>query len=138
MSKLLFVKILMYLSRYVGLAFGNMLCGLVVNLLRTSHGWNALPSYRIIFFAYSGLGLLKLFLTFFLSKGCESEKPDESEAVIEQSSETSPLLPNAGDIIPPKTSKPLVPSMSKESMVVLTKLCVLFSFDSIASGLVPQ
>ncbi len=113
-------------------------CGWLVENLQSREGWDAVRSYRIVFFAYAVLGLVKFFLTFFLSKGCEVEKEDQDTAGPASSSETSPLLANDAGYRKQKAKKSLLPSISKESIVIVTNLCLLFAVDSIASGLVPS
>ena len=124
-----------------GAAFGMISCGWVVQHLQSLDGWDAVRSYRVIFLAYAVLGLVKLLLTLFLSQGCEVEKDLHESASprdTSETSETSPLLRNENGDRKPEARKSLLPSISRESVVILTKLCLLFSVDSIASGLVPS
>ena len=95
-------------------------------------------SFRMIFFIYAGLGLLELLSTFFLSTRCELPKAERGIVAVGGSSETSPLLGNDSENGLAPTKKPLIPPMSRETTIVITKLCLLFSIDSIASGLVPR
>ncbi|MCJ1478388.1 hypothetical protein MMC13_007068 [Lambiella insularis] len=122
----------------LGQALGNVSCGWVLHHLKTRYDWDDLRSYRTIFFAYAGLGVLKLLMTLFLSKSCELEKEKQEAASLEGATEESPLLPGNGDVDMPKKARSIFPSMSKGSRIVLMKLCFLFSIDSFASGLVPQ
>lgn len=118
-----------------GTALGFMTSGWVSNLLIDSKGWERVPAYRVIYYAYAVIGLIKLMLTLTLSKGCEPEKqPSTSNA-----SETAPLLGDNGNKKPKKKGSPLalVPQLSKESKVILSQLCFLFAFDNFASGLAP-
>lgn len=92
----------------------------------------------MVFLAYAGLGMLKLFMTFFLSNICELEKEEPEVASSQDPTEESPLLSsNKNTDVAPKVRR-LFPSMSKSSGIVLIKLCFLFAIDSFASGLVPQ
>lgn len=111
-----------------------MTCGWVVHTLQYAKGFSEVRSYRIIFFAYAVIGLIKFFLAISLSKNCEAEK----KAAPERDSETTPLL--GGNGAKPKKSKPslsLLPSISPESRVIVLNLCILFALDAFASGLAP-
>ena len=119
-----------------GLALGNITCGWLLERLRSGLEMDAIRAYRVVIFAYAGLGICKLFLTLFLSRDCEMEERKAHEASVTHDSEETPLLPSADEV--PKPSQRLIPTVSKESASVLTKLCLLFAIDSIASGLVPQ
>lgn len=110
----------------------------MVERLRSAYGWDALQSYRFVIFAYTGLGLIKLLSTVFLSKDCEVEKEKQDEEPSDDPSETSPLLTASRNIEPQKTESSLIPRLSKKSSIILIKLCILFMIDSMASGLVPQ
>jgi hypothetical protein len=115
-----------------GTAFGMMTCGWVVHTLQYSKGFSAIRAYRIIFFAYAVIGFIKFLLACSLSKKCEAEK----KIAAEQDSETTPLLGGNG----PKAKKPsmsLLPSISKESRIIVINLCILFALDAFASGLAP-
>lgn len=87
-------------------------------------------------FVYAGLGLLKFLLTFSLTRNCEIKTEDLDDMTPEASSETSPLLSSNSEL--QKAPKRLIPSMSRESIVVLVKLCLLFTLESFASGLVTR
>ena len=101
-------------------------------------GWNTIKSYRTVFFAYAGLGLIKLLLTFALSGLCELKKEEDRVHSPEQPTEVSRLLPSFRHGETVEEIQFAVPAMSKHSRIVLLKLCILFSIDSFASGLVPQ
>ena len=119
-------------------------CGFVTQHLKSREGWDEIRSYRIVFFAYAVLGLVKLCITFFMSVRCEVVKEDKQAASQDGShsanpSETSPLLGNGNDTKKPDAArKSWIPSISKESRVIVTNLCLLFAIDSLASGLVPS
>jgi hypothetical protein len=111
-----------------------MTCGWVVHTLQYSKGWSDVRAYRIIFFAYAVIGLIKFGLACSLSRKCEAEK----EVTPERDTETAPLLGGNGPKA--KKSKPsmsLLPSISKESRVIVFNLCILFALDAFASGLAP-
>ena len=93
-------------------------------------------AYRVIFFAYAAIGLIKLLLAWSLSRKVEAEKK-QSEPT--QGSEQAPLLSENGS--KKEKKQPfwkMLPALSRESAVILLKLCPLFALDSIASGLTPM
>ncbi|MCJ1397466.1 hypothetical protein MMC11_000659 [Xylographa trunciseda] len=122
----------------LGQALGNICCGWFLQILQNRADGDIVQSYRTVFFAYAGLGLLKLLLTLALSGDCELEKAKSPVDCLEQPTETSRLLPGDRDGEAAKPTHWAIPTMSKRSIVVLLKLCFLFSIDSFASGLVPQ
>jgi hypothetical protein len=110
-----------------------MTCGWVVHTLQYVKGFSEVRSYRVIFFAYAVIGLIKFVLAISLSQKCEVEK-----VAPERDSETTPLL--GGNGTNPKKSKPsmsLLPSISPESRIIVFNLCLLFALDAFASGLAP-
>jgi hypothetical protein len=111
-----------------------MTCGWVVHTLQYVKGFSDVRSYRVIFFAYAVIGLIKFVLAISLSQKCEAEK----KVAPERDSETTPLL--GGNGTKPKKSKPcmsLLPSISPESRIIVFNLCLLFALDAFASGLAP-
>lgn len=122
-----------------GTAFGMLTCGWVVRYLTSLDGWDDIHAYKIMFFAYSVCGLIKMFLALALSKNVEVDRP---EAAVQPDPEQAPLLgENAVDEDPaPKKSKKrrfasLLPQISPESRVIIINLCLLFALDALASGL---
>ena len=115
-----------------GSSFGFMTSGWVTNFLIHTKGWDTVRAYRIIYYAYAVIGLMKLFLSIVLSKACEVDtQPSTANAT-----ETAPLL--GGDQKPKKKSPlALIPQLSPESKAILFQLCILFAFDNFASGLAP-
>mgnify|MGYP001563816291 FL=1 len=105
----------------------------MVEVLKALDGWDDIRAYRVIFFAYSVFGLIKLFLVFALSKDCEA-KPEPPQ---ERPQEEAPLL---GAEEPNKDRRSyfgFLSHISPESLAVLLQLCLLFGLDSFASGLIP-
>lgn len=105
----------------------------MVEELKALDGWDDTRAYRVIFFAYSAFGLVKLLLTLALSKDCEA-KPEPPQ---EHLDEESPLL---GVEQPRKNRQSFFgffSHISSESLAVLLQLCLLFGLDSFASGLIP-
>jgi MFS family permease len=135
---------------YTGASLGVLVCGWILRAVQ-AEGWTPLESYRLVFWAYSGLGLVKFVFCLFLSEKCEPMR--EIVPVQQADDETRPLLANEG----PEnghiddTTKPdevakqvkgsilgrLLPAMSSESISLVWKLCLLFAVDSVASGLTP-
>lgn len=88
----------------------------------------------MIFFAYAAIGLIKFALACSLSRKCEAEK----EPTPARDTESTPLLgDNAPKAKKSKPSKSLLPSISKESRIIVANLCILFALDAFASGLAP-
>jgi para-aminobenzoate synthetase len=135
--------VLAVLGTSTGLAVG----GQAVDHLQARDGWTDLDAYRAIFWIYTGVGCVKALMVLFLSRHCEHA--DHRSNQPEANGETEPLL-NGGDDtnnhdtdarpIPNKRPKRLwysITTISKPSRAVLFKLCSLFFFDSLGSGMVP-
>ena len=139
-----------------GTASGTLVCGWIVEALLSRGNWSEIGAYRLIFAIYAVLGLVKLGLSVILSDKCEPEPPQQqyeevmemddaaadaegllsdSEQEPDEDPKTKSKLPQSPKSEPMKKS--IWPSISKESRVTLIKLCLLFSVDSLASGLVP-
>lgn len=128
------------LSGNGGTAFGMMICGWVILLLKRSSE-TTVDAYRIVFYGYAALGLIKASMVLMLSSAVEAEDEpkDTATAPDTRNREAEPLLPNeaqADDNSAPKR-KPWLPQLSKESRSIVFTLCVLFMLDSFASGLAP-
>jgi predicted MFS family arabinose efflux permease len=137
---------------FTGASVGILSFGWIVRVLQDRLHWSAIASYRTVFWAYAGFGLIKLLLCFMLSNACEREEPDKtSDNTGEESfdDETRPLLTNGYDERPKTPEaisetrnspwlRSLLPTLSPESASVVLKLCLLFGLDSFASGLTPQ
>lgn len=136
--------VLAVLGTSTGLAVG----GQAVDHLQGKPGWTDLDAYRAIFWIYTGVGGVKAVMTLLLSRHCEHA--DHKSNQPQSNGETEPLLNGAavsenGDtgvqsVAPNKSSKKLWSSfstISKPSRSVLYKLCSLFFFDSLGSGMVP-
>lgn len=125
-----------------GSAAGKLVTGWVVQELESWEGWSPVRSYRAVFLAYAGLGFLNVLLACVLSSRVELHGYEGRVAGIDSSVEEEPLVSrsetDSGNDIPvAKEKRSLLPRISKESRVVLLKLCLLFAVDSLASGLVP-
>ena len=136
-----------------GTAGGTIFCGWIVETLLSRGSRTDTGAYQIIFWIYAGLGLVKLGLSVILSERCEPEPPEQqykevvelddadaegllsdSEDGSEQVAKTTPRRQQLPKREPKKRS--IWPSISRSSRTTLFKLCVLFSVDSLASGLV--
>ncbi|CAF9909558.1 MAG: hypothetical protein HETSPECPRED_009458 [Heterodermia speciosa] len=132
-----------------GVALGTMTCGWFVQSL-LAMDWSATKAYRLVFWLYALLGLIKFTLSLLLSERCEPEqvKPHqrsdsteltdiEAEGLLsDDSEERTHSRPEISKPIP-SLPKSIWPTISPASRVVLLKICLLFAVDSLASGLVP-
>lgn len=124
----------------LGTASGSLAAGWITQALQ-GHGWSELGSFRFVFWLYAAIGLVKAGLSKLLSEACEAEPPKPKPAAQERENggeEQQPFLSNGQEqssAPPPK--KPTLATLSNQSRITLTKLCGLFFFDSLASGMVP-
>jgi MFS family permease len=133
---------------YTGTSAGLLTCGWVLRAVQAK-GWTALESYRLVFWAYAALGMVKLIFCFFLTERTEPTRPIVPAQ--QAADETRPLLANGDDEhlrqadqykpdeaeqqLPASTFRKLLPAISQESFSLVWKLCLLFAIDSVASGL---
>lgn len=120
-----------------GTALGQLICGWVLTSLQSLHGWEFVPSCRVVFFVYAGVGVIKLILTLALSRKVEYEK-EETREQEQQNDERRPLLSDsapAQEQAEPAPKKSLFPSIEKELWSLVIRLFILFGLDSFASGL---
>ncbi|KAK0251370.1 hypothetical protein LTR91_014900 [Friedmanniomyces endolithicus] len=130
----------------LGTAGGALACGWVTQGLQAA-GWSELASFRFVFWVYAGIGLVKAGLSLFLSPACEAQqaaakKPEEREGEGVDLQEQQPFLAD-GSAAPPPKPKPVpkrigITTLSAKSRATLIRLCALFFFDSLASGMVPN
>ncbi|KAK3707462.1 hypothetical protein LTR37_012104 [Vermiconidia calcicola] len=116
-----------------GSASGLITCGWVTTVLIRHKGWSTIEAYRVIYFVYATIGLIKLVLSLLLSKKCELERHPSAES----ETETAPLLGNTASSKGHTTKFALLPQLSRESGAILVELCLLFALDAFASGLAP-
>ena len=141
----------------VGTATGTFLGGWVIEALQV-HGWGAQDAYRVVFWAYSALRLMKFGITMMLGSDCEQDKTNPPTSIAnteyqpllaEQHKngmrESKPLLADQheqdseGPTNPtPTTSRSLLPTLSAQSTTVVLKMCLLFAIESAAYGLIPS
>lgn len=129
----------------LGTASGSLACGWTTQALQTK-GWTEVQSFRVVFWAYALIGLVKAAVSLRLSQACEAEppkkSPEHSENAAGQEVELEQLLeeeePASAPNEPPKPKKKSnITSLSSKSRITLSKLCGLFFFDSLGSGMVP-
>jgi MFS family permease len=116
-----------------GTALGFITSGWVTNTLINSKEWDTVRAYRVVYYAYTVIGLIKFTLTLMLSSDCEAEKQPSTA----NTTESDPLLGTNNKKPKKKSPLALVPKLSKESKTILLELCLLFAFDNFASGLAP-
>ncbi|KAK7738497.1 hypothetical protein SLS53_006016 [Cytospora paraplurivora] len=148
----------------LGSAVGSMGTGWVVEGFKQQPGWEELDAYRVVFWLYALVGLVKGGLTFLLSSRCEVHgqrtvegKPSAPEpaeqnersallaadrATEDGDRDSEPLPPtSAAPTSPPKKPKiglkQLFARTRDRKDLTLLRLCLLFAVDSLASGMVP-
>lgn len=134
-----------------GSAGGMILCGWIVEELKSVSGWSDIRAYRLVFGLYALLGIVKLVLSLMLSDACEPEpeKPHHHPGVQLDILEDEGLLSDDENeqressrpkpvAVPNVQKKSIWPQISPCSRNILIKLSFLFAFDSFASGLTPQ
>ncbi|GAB7352711.1 hypothetical protein MBLNU459_g3067t2 [Dothideomycetes sp. NU459] len=132
---------------YAGTAIGTVVAGWIIHRLRET-GYDSVSAYRFIFHLYAAIGFIKFLLACALSKAIEAD-PEEPPSV----DEAAPLLGEANEIAAAaaeeeqerdqahnqkRPRKSFIPTISKEGRIVLTQLCIMFSLDSIGSGIASQ
>ncbi|KAL7790788.1 major facilitator superfamily domain-containing protein [Trichoderma ceciliae] len=125
-----------------GTAFGLMTGGWVVQYVSTSLQWELLEAYRLIFFGYAVVGLVKLALALLLSSAVEADGKVATAASEAGSTEIAPLLGNGNEHSQANKQQrgrgrlaALLPNISKEGYAITTSLCIFFVLDAFASGL---
>ncbi|KAI1369960.1 major facilitator superfamily domain-containing protein [Xylaria arbuscula] len=131
-----------------GAAVGLMISGWVLQLFTETLHWNLLYSYRVVYLLYAAIGLIMLCLTFTSSHSVESEKKQRQETHTPvQRGETEPLLDgerssHQHDALPkakhPQGLRALLPNISRDSVSVVTILCLLIGINAFGSGVMPR
>ena len=133
----------------LGAATGSLSCGWFTQSLQNA-GWRELSTYKFVFLIYAAIGVLKALLCLCLSRRCEIQADQSSSGAAmnakeneneedrpflesEEPSEEVPATPPA-----PQKNKSVITRLSRKSTMTLLKLCGLFFFDSLASGMVPM
>lgn len=140
-----------------GAAVGILSCGWVVHHLHRDLQWDLLAAYRLVFYVYAVLGLVKVALALVQSSAVEVDKLDNGDPGT--STPTSPPDPgereaepligrsnnpeHEAEVATPAKQKrswpwrPLLPKIGPQSHSVIISLSLLFALDSFASGLAP-
>lgn len=129
-----------------GSAIGTEISGRLVDLLQKREGWTIVDAYHAVFWMYSGMGALNMFLTLFLSSKCEAdveEKPtpnaeEEAETLLDAMSPTSvghSDVPSTPVVAEPQ-KKSYLAQISSATLSVMYKLWFLLIVDSLADGMV--
>lgn len=143
----------------LGTAGGSLASGWTTQALQTG-GWTEMASFRLVFWLYAAIGLVKAAISLRLSPACEQSETavqkEEEHEMDSHESEQRPMLDDSDDddheqrdTHAPKSESPPRPpekkkkaklaimNLSSASRKTLLKLCALFSIDSFASGMVP-
>lgn len=125
-----------------GVALGQLICGWVLTSLQELHGYDVVASYRVIFYVYAAVGIIKFILTLGLTRKVEYVKEEETREQ-PQNDERRPLLADSAPVQEeaepaPKKKKGLFSSIEKELWSLVITLFVLFGLDSFASSLASQ
>lgn len=135
----------------LGTSGGALACGWFVQRLvgggAAGGGMEVVQAYRMVFWAYAGIGVVKAGVTLLLSGACEAvvEKKavqreegegEEAEGFLGQDGDATRSKPEPKQ--PEKKKKWAIAQISAESRKTLLKLCALFAVDSLASGMVPM
>lgn len=121
------------LTSSAGAATGTLVCGWVTEHLQST-GWDIIAAYRVIFFAYAAVGLVKLVLVCLMSKKVEATKQPPPPA---RDTEEEPLLRAERATVPPVENSWFLPNVSKKTSALAIQLCLVFAVDNLASGLAP-
>lgn len=129
----------------IAASLGSLSGGWLTRLLREKHGWNQIQAYRVIFFIYTGCGIIKSLLSFVLSDKCEPvvrvnqvAAPDERTRLLDAERADQ----QAGAVEPAKKDKKpnivdRILGLTPETRRKVYTLSALFGLDNLASGLVP-
>lgn len=133
------------LSGTAGTAFGMVISGWVLHHLLEALKWDQIRSYRMVFYVYALMGILKLILALLLSHSVESEEKQRQQPQQTQPSnghsESARLLDNTASsegetqTTTKRGIRGLLPDISKDSVSVVISLSSLFALDSFGSGL---
>lgn len=115
-----------------GTALGQLVCGWLITSLQSLHGWEFIPSCRIIFFIYAAVGVVKFILTLGLTAGVEAEKVALEQ---EQNGETRSLLAVANSAQQEAPKKSFWSTVEGDLWSLIIRLFILFGLDAFASGL---
>ena len=127
-----------------GAAVGMVTCGWVVDAVQSQWGWDEVAAYRVAFWAYALCGIVKFVMTCGLSTDVEVERKNEfgeEDPLLSDNNTASANGEVAGGSMGEVRKKnvwwTMLPNVSRESLDILVKLCILFAMDSFASGMAP-
>ncbi|KAH8887518.1 MFS general substrate transporter [Thozetella sp. PMI_491] len=135
-----------------GTALGLLSCGWAISIMTNRMHWELTDAYRAMFIMYASVGAVKLILALSLSNAVESDQKVSSRRAGPSKSlgngrvvdETAPLLANgvnSGEEVAveeaPVGIRAFLPKISKESMLIMFNLCLLFALNAFSSSLVP-
>ncbi|KAH7303266.1 major facilitator superfamily domain-containing protein [Stachybotrys elegans] len=122
-----------------GAAFGTMVSGWAIQAALAKLDWQVVDIYRLVFYGYSGIGVVKTLLTLMLSPAVESEKRRKAQAKSNpgRPAEEEPLLPSNQESSETPDGGATASTLSSSGRKILICLCLLFGLDSLGSGLVP-
>ncbi|TPX59621.1 hypothetical protein PhCBS80983_g02373 [Powellomyces hirtus] len=136
----------------LGTSMGSLSAGWLVEGAQGSLGWTTVEAYRCVFWMYTALGLAKAAAVLLLTSTCEPERTaaaavnearesaEETQPLLSEQPVTSPVeVQTVDQLRPPSaaTRRGIFAHISAESRAVLIRLCMLFSVDSLASGMIP-
>lgn len=138
----------------LGSAIGTLLSGQAVHYLQEKGGWSLLASYHAVFGVYVVMGSLNFLSTLMLSNNVEAEKtPEKSEASEgllnqadndenDEANEEANSRQHPSATQPPLHTKKTsfltnnLSQISRETLLVMSKLWILLIIDSLADGMV--
>ncbi|KAK4505402.1 hypothetical protein PRZ48_003365 [Zasmidium cellare] len=132
----------------LGASGGTLVAGWVTQAVQGA-GWSELASFRLVFWLYAIIGFVKAGMTLLLSNKCEAQPEDHRPSEMEmrsqrQDEQQQPFLEGEDEDEEPASKPPPPPpkktswfQLSEKSRYTLLKLCGIFFFDSLASGMVP-
>lgn len=118
-----------------GTAFGIMTCGWATDAIYRKGDMSLLETYRLVFYAYAILGLMKASLVLLMGSVVEIEADGKTDG----GTETEPLIRREGndENEPERSKRRWLPIFSKQSGATIFTLCLLLGLDSFSSGLAP-
>ncbi|CAN6661963.1 hypothetical protein TRVA0_033S01618 [Trichomonascus vanleenenianus] len=109
----------------LGQATGALGGGMLIAYYQAN--FDRLTSYRMVFWTYTALALVKVVLNLFLSPQCEAEEHHQLQG---ESGETTGLL--GGDA----EERGTIHKLSRETKKLVVTLCILFGCDSFGGGFI--
>ncbi|KAI8824008.1 major facilitator superfamily domain-containing protein [Fimicolochytrium jonesii] len=131
----------------LGAAGGSLGAGWVVQVLGEREGWTGVEAYRAVFWGYAVVGFVKGCVAMGLGEGCEPARVPEVDeerrpllgdgAATMGPTTTSPAATTPTSNPPPPDRKGIFSHLSPATLTLLLKISLIFSIDSLASGMVP-